>query len=357
MSTKEVVQLLVTEHTGKVLDEVDRVLGATRLGTSQMLALGQAVESAVRAVAQRAYEIGFRDGLSKIPTGAAGEAASPPVPVASSATTLSGGRGVADAPAASLAGPPELVPRSAPGVAFELLGRASTAADPGDMGVDDDGWDDEEGEDEEDDDDDGEDGEVPATPRPEHAALAEVFVRLRQGVAASDVAAHLKLSKGLTRSILSELKGERRVFMSGRNRGARYWGSPEEARAFEATAPKSDGAQADEATVARVAGYLSQQPGGAQRGPTATALGLAPEVVSSAVRWLVRHGRAHIKGRARAAIYFAGPSSKSALILAHPRSTPAKEVVAAGAAAGVDFDERYVHTVRSASRKKRRARG
>ncbi|MCC6527092.1 MAG: hypothetical protein IT373_30875 [Polyangiaceae bacterium] len=46
----------------------------------------------------------------------------------------------------------------------------------------------------------------------------------------------------------------------------------------------------------------------------------------------------------------AQPKTKSDFILAHPVGTRAKDIVAAGKATGMSFDEKYVYTIRSVDR-------
>lgn len=114
------------------------------------------------------------------------------------------------------------------------------------------------------------------------------------------------------------------------------------------------------ATAEQVFAYIKEHPG-TKAGPGRDALGLERTEWQRAARSLAKAGRIFYAGATKARVYFAvaetkrgGPKklTKSAFILALPYDLPAAQVAEAAREIGLDFDDRYVHAVRSSERRR-----
>ena len=114
------------------------------------------------------------------------------------------------------------------------------------------------------------------------------------------------------------------------------------------------------ATAEQVFAYIKEHPG-TKAGPGRESLGLERVEWQRAAKSLAKAGRIFHAGATKARVYFAvaetkrgGPKklTKSAFILALPSDLPAAQVAEAAREIGLDFDDRYVHAVRSSERRR-----
>ncbi|MFO0548134.1 MAG: hypothetical protein U0271_07085 [Polyangiaceae bacterium] len=116
------------------------------------------------------------------------------------------------------------------------------------------------------------------------------------------------------------------------------------------------------ASAEHVLAYIKEHPGTKARAAR-DALGLENTDWQRATKSLAKAGRIFYAGATKARVYFALAETKrgkpkkltkSAFILALPVDMPAAEVVAAGQGIGLEFDDRYVHAIRSFERRRLR---
>jgi hypothetical protein len=322
-----VIKLLLEEHQPDLLDGIERAAGG-RLGMTELKAVAGAVETQLSAALRRAYEMGYREALAartKV------EAAKATVAVLAEESI-----GYATAPPSRVEPPDEPRDEAAEKVIAEMRNLVAH-------------W-----------------GEAP---KPEGAKPSKVDLSLfgealpeetddaDDGEEAGELAAVIeddeeeiipaaRLDQGQTDGALDETDDED--------------DDDDEAGASTST-PRQRKTSAELAVMAdQVFAYIKEHPG-TKAGPGREALGLERVEWQRAAKRLANAGRIFHAGATKARMYFAvaetkrgGPKklTKSAFILALPSDLPAAEVVEAAREIGLDFDDRYVHAVRSTERRR-----
>lgn len=361
-----ILKLLMEEYEPELLDAIDRALGTTRLGTHQMRAVGQAVGTTLSAAVRRAYEMGYREALATAGTAAAPAATTAAAPAVEAPPSPSinspAPRQVASLPAspapydpglhayltATRAAQPEPTPAVGAGSPTSATAspgpapiRAMAAADLSVFGAPD----------------------VASASASDAVVLVDAAVSLDDaevdGADDDDLEGEFDddfddldadyLASGTASRSGDDLGDD----LDDASAGDDEDDPAEGEQSVDAAIVTGESAEAAEARAARVEAYVREHDG-SKATDIAKALGLPGRVVSQELSRLERKARIHQVGKTRGARYHAGPSSKSAFILAHPRDTPAKVVVEAALAVGMTFDERYVHAIRSAKRRKAR---
>lgn len=331
-----IVKLLLQEHQPDLLDAIDRAAGAG-LGATELRSLGSAVEAHFSAALRRAYEMGYREALA---ARSRAEAAKATVAVLAEESV-----GFVAAPPSRVAPADEPRDEAAEKVIAEMRdlvahwGEGVRPSEPPkaakvDLSLFGEALP------EETDDDGEDDGEAAVAPIEDDAIEDDEEER----------AATFRPDQLLTDASLDDNDDEDEVEEDDET-------GPEE----RASKPRVRRTNAEISAIAdQVYAYIKAHPGTKAR-PARDALELEGAEWAHATRRLTKAGRVFYAGATKARVYFANAETKrgtpkkltkSAFILALPSDMPAAEVVEAGGNIGLDFDDRYVHAIRSSERRR-----
>lgn len=330
-----IVRLLLEEHVPDLLDGIERTAGA-RLGATELQGIGNAVRSHLTNALRRAYEMGYREALA---ARARVEAAKATVSVLAEESI-----GYATAPPSRVTPSDQPRDEAAEKVIAEMrdlvahFGEApppTDAAKPAKVDLSLFG----EALPDEPDDDEPDDDEI------DDAGLGAAAFDDEEDAAPSAARAEAQLANVPLEEEDDEEEGD-------------------EDDAEPGTRPSVPRVRKTSAEIAAIAEqvfvYIKQHPG-TKAGPGREALGLERVEWQRAAKRLANAGRIFHAGATKARVYFAvaetkrgGPKklTKSAFILALPSDLPAAQVVEAGLEIGLDFDDRYVHAIRSSDRRR-----
>jgi len=328
-----IVKLLTQEHAPELLDAIDRAVGSTRLGTSQMQAVGQAVEATLQAAVRRAYEMGYREALTAraraeaarstalvLAEDAIGFAAAPPPgppspPAADEPRDENAEKVIAEMRALVThwgEGAKASQPPNAAKADLSLFGEAL----PEEVDAEDDAEDDIPVESAAAEDDEEEDALAPRS----EAALTDALDDDDDGDDGDESDPEERTSKPRVRRTNAEIA----------------------------------------AIADQVFAYIKEHPGTKAR-PARDALGLDGGDWHGASKRLSKARRIFYAGATKARIYFPVEETKrgrpkkltkSAFVLALPFDLPAAEVVTAGRRVGLELDDRSVYTARTNERRR-----
>lgn len=316
-----IVKLLLEEHQPNLLDGIDRIAGA-RLGATELHSVASVVHTHLAAALRRAYEMGYREALA---ARARAEAAKSTVSLLTEESI-----GFSAAPPPQLPAAEEPRDETAEKVIAEMRALVTH-------------W-----------------GEADTTPEANKAAKADLSLFgealpeeaddddddgavIAVAVEDDDDDAAAPLTEQPPSEALDENDDE---------------DDDDEERTSKPRVRKTN---AEIATIAeRVFVYIKDHPGTKAR-PGRDALGLEGPDWQGAAKRLSKAGRIFYAGSTKARVYFPIEETKrgrpkkltkSAFILALPFDLPAAEIVTAGRNVNLDFDDRYVHAIRSSERRR-----
>lgn len=329
-----IVKLLLEEHQPDLLDAIDRAAGA-RLGTIEMQSVGSAVQTHLSAAVRRAYEMGYREALA---ARARAEAARSTVAVLAEETI-----GFAPAPPPTSHAADEPRNEGAEKVIAEMRALVSQ-------------W--------------GEGAKPTEATRAAKADLSLFGEALPEEVDEDDEVEAVEVAAAdLETSDIEDEEVAPQADSSPTN--ALDWRDDDideddvdedDAGPDERTSkPRIRRTNAEIAAITdRVFAHIKAHPGTKGRSGR-DALGLERLDWLSAVKRLSHARRIFYAGATKARVYFAVEETKrgrpkkltkTAFIVALPFDLPAAEVVTAGRKVGLELDDRYVHSVRTAERRR-----
>lgn len=342
--SESIVKLLLEEHQPELLDAIDRAAGS-RLGGIEMQNVGSAVQTHLSAAVRRAYEMGYREALA---ARARAEAARSAVSVLAEESI-----GFAAAPPPTGGWPKEPAAdeardEGAQKVIAEMRALVSQ-------------W--------------GE-GAKPAEPTKTAKADLSLFGEALPEEADEDDEIEDADVEAADAQVADNEDEEAPAPQPSSPTDTLDWRDDEldeddvdedDAGSEERTSkPRIRRTNAEIAAIAdRVFAFIKDHPGTKAR-QGREALGLEPADWAGAAKRLASAKRIFHAGATKARVYFAIEETKrgrpkkltkTAFILALPFDLPAADIVAAGRRVGLELDDRYVHSVRTAERRRVKKEG